>query len=74
MIEAHLYWCSTLDRWIYEEGKDAVNFMVLRLPHRVRVQGAWRRYCLCHIAKKQGMGRRSKEEVEKFGSEYYTVK
>ncbi|XP_048757954.2 failed axon connections homolog [Ostrea edulis] len=61
MVEEHLYWTMTLNRWVYELG--------LRI-HSIIPLPFYMRYLICrHISKQtyaHGIGRHSEEEVQNF--------
>ncbi len=74
MIEEHLYWCSVLERWVYHEGRDAVRYFppcyfpswypdwLVRYMFKSFAKGK-----VSEQARMQGIGRHSREEVERLG-------
>lgn len=73
MIEEHFYWCLAMERWVYCEGRDAAQIFPPLFPsffpqalvrYLCKTMGAG---LVGKQARAAGIGRHSKEEVEKLG-------
>ena len=74
LIEEHFYWTLALDRWVYNEGKGCVKFFG-KLPESVptflwpiifKLIG---KYLVSKQAYNAGIGRHTREEVEKMAEQ-----
>ncbi len=74
MVEEHFYWCMVLERWIYDDAKDAARIFPPSLFPGILPKSKYRfflkKFLKPNLKKQthgQGLGRHDKETVLKFG-------